>query len=305
MASEPPAVYPAVLEIVIPARNEAGRLPEGLTALCAKAAALPLRTAILVVDSASTDGTGDLVRAWPGPVPVGLLRCHRAGKGIAVQAGLLATRAPFVGFCDADMATDLSALDAALTLLASGRRVVIGSRALDASVVEDRHSATRRVGAALFRALARRVVPDVTDTQCGFKFFDGPLARAAAKALRTPGFAFDVELLAACKRLGATVTEIPVSWRDMPGSTFSVQRHSATAFRDVVSIWGRQVSSDLRARLPRAAHAALPEPAPRPTTESPRPGAAPRPAAGASRPVAGPRPAAGTPPGVPAGATRK
>ena len=54
---------PAVsIEIIVPARNESRRLPEGLAALCQQAATLPLRTAILVVDSASTDGTGRIVR---------------------------------------------------------------------------------------------------------------------------------------------------------------------------------------------------------------------------------------------------
>jgi len=126
----PPVTYPASIEIIVPARNEAHRLPQGLAALCEKAATLPLRTAILVVDSASSDSTGDIVREWPaGPVPVGLMRCERAGKGVAVREGLLATQAPFVGFCDADMATDLSAIDAAVRMLAAGHHVVIGSRA--------------------------------------------------------------------------------------------------------------------------------------------------------------------------------
>jgi glycosyltransferase involved in cell wall biosynthesis len=231
---------PPLVEIVVPARNEALRLPDGLAALCRKAATLPLRTAIVVVNSASTDPTGDIVRDWPAdPVPVRLVHCDRAGKGLAVRAGLLATRAPFVGFCDADMATDLSALDIAVSLLTRGSALVIGSRRLDASVAEDRHSGIRRVGAAAFHALARRIVPEATDTQCGFKFFSGPLARAAARSLRTAGFAFDVELIARCQRLGATLTEIPVYWRDVPGSTFSVPRHSAAAFRDVAAIWLR------------------------------------------------------------------
>ena len=237
MAEVPSATF----EIVVPARNEASRLPQGLAELCAKAATLPVPAEILVVDSASTDATADVVRGWPaGPVPVRLLRSTRPGKGVAVRTGLLATKAPFVGFCDADMATDLSALDVALTLLAEGWQVVIGSRALDASLVEDRHSAVRRAGAAAFRALARRVVPDVTDTQCGFKFFSGPLVRSAVSALHTDGFAFDIELLARCLRLGATLTEIPVRWRDVPGSTFSVWRHSLSAFGDAGAIWLRQ-----------------------------------------------------------------
>ena len=228
----------------MPARNEADRLPEGLAALCRKAATLPLRTAILVVDSASTDATGHIVRNWSaGPVPVRLLRCRQPGKGIAVRAGLLATRAPFVGYCDADMATDLGAMDTVLRLLVAGYGAVIGSRAHQASVVEDRRSPARKVGATVFRTLARGIVPGVTDTQCGFKFFSGPLARAAALQLRTAGFAFDIELIANCLRLGATLTEIPVRWQDVPGSTFSVRRHSASAFRDMASIW-------LRSRVP-------------------------------------------------------
>jgi dolichyl-phosphate beta-glucosyltransferase len=248
-----PVTRPAAVEIVVPARNEASRLPEGLRALCEKAATLPLRTAILVVDSASTDSTADVVRMWPaGPVPVSLLRCDIPGKGVAVRAGLLATRAPFVGFCDADMATELSALDAAISLLAAGESLVIGSRAVSGSVVEARSRAVRTAGAAVFRAAARSILSEaVADTQCGFKFLSGPLARAAARTLRTAGFAFDVELLANCLQLGATVTEIPVLWHDMAGSTFSVSRHSAAAFRDLALIWLRsRISRGCSARTP-------------------------------------------------------
>jgi hypothetical protein len=245
---------PVSIEIIVPAHNEARRLPAGLATLCRKAAQLPLPTGVLVVDSASSDGTADVVRDWPeGPVPVRLLRSDQPGKGRAVRLGLLATRAPFVGFCDADMATDLSALDVTIGLLTAGQPLVIGSRAVDGSVVEERHSAVRRLGAAAFRALARRVLPDATDTQCGFKFFSGPLARAAALPLRTGGFAFDIELIAICQRLGAPPTEFPVSWRDVPGSTFSVSHHSAATLREVALI-------GLHYRPGRARPAGLPAP---------------------------------------------
>ena len=240
----------------MPARNEERRLPDGLRVLCAKAAMLPLRTAVLVVDSASTDRTADVVRNWPaGPVPVRLINCDRPGKGRAVQTGLLASQAPFVGFCDADMATGLAALEVTLSLLHAGHLMVVASRALDGSVTDERHSQTRRLGAAAFRALARQVVPGATDTQCGFKFFAGPLARAAARSLRTAGFAFDIELIAACQRLGATLTEIPVDWRDVPGSTFSVSRHSAAAMRDVAAIWLRYRSGRVPGTVPDGAQA--------------------------------------------------
>jgi len=225
------------LEIVVPARNEESRLPAGLARLCAKAAELPGSVAIIVVDSASTDDTAGVVRRWPpGQIPVRLISCHRPGKGVAVRAGLLASTAPYVGFCDADMATDLSALDEAMKLLLDGRPLVLGSRAHQASIVEDRHSVVRKAGAAVFRAAARRIAPGVTDTQCGLKFFAGPIARAAAYNLRATGFAFDIELIARCRQLGAEPTEIPVRWQDIPGSTFSVWRHSLAAFIEVAAI---------------------------------------------------------------------
>jgi dolichyl-phosphate beta-glucosyltransferase len=229
---------PAWLEIIVPARNEQGRLPVGLDRLCAKAAALPPGVEILVVDSASTDQTAQIVRDWPvGPVPVRLMSCDRPGKGAAVRAGLLATRAPYVGFCDADMAADLAALDVALSCLLAGRQVVIGSRAHPAAVVEVRHSAIRKAGAAVFRGVAQLVSPGPVDTQCGFKFFTGPVARRAAADMTATGFAFDVELIARCRQLGADMIEIPVNWHDVPGSTFSVWRHSVAAFAEIAKIW--------------------------------------------------------------------
>ncbi|MBF8186899.1 glycosyltransferase [Nonomuraea sp. K274] len=231
---------PPLLEIVVPAFNEEGRLPRGLMQLCAKLARMPFPTAVIVVDNNSTDRTAEVVKTWPpGPVPVRLVQCAISGKGAAVRAGLLGTTAPFAGFCDADMATDLSAVDTALRLLLSGEPVVIGSRAHEDSVVENRHSRVRELGAYGFRALAGVLVPGVSDTQCGFKFFDGVLVREAAAALRTPGFAFDVELLARCAGQGSRVREIPVRWRDMPGSRFSPARHTFGIVLELGRIWLR------------------------------------------------------------------
>ncbi|QKW38915.1 glycosyltransferase [Actinomadura sp. NAK00032] len=230
---------PALLEIVVPAHNEADRLPAGLALLCDKLAGLPLRAEVIVVDNASTDGTAGIVRSFEGPVPVRLVRCDVRGKGAAVRAGLLETRAPYVGFMDADMATDLAALDEAIVLLREGRPVVVGSRRHGRSVVQGYALPVRRLGAITFNRIVRDLVGGIQDTQCGFKFFDGPLGRTAAKQLRTTGFSFDVELLAHCVRRGASVTAIPVIWRDRPGSTFSVWRHSFQCMVDLTLIRAR------------------------------------------------------------------
>ncbi|MGH3374417.1 MAG: hypothetical protein ACRDP6_06735 [Actinoallomurus sp.] len=127
-------------------------------------------------------------------------------------------------------------LDDVLAMLRTGAQVIVGSRRHPESDVEIYNHPLRRVGALAFNALCREMTGGIADTQCGFKFFNGPLAREAAAGLRTAGFAFDVELLMHCRRLGAGIVEIPVTWRDMPGSTFSVHRHAGNCLVELLRI---------------------------------------------------------------------
>ena len=141
-----------MLQIVIPAYNEEGRLPRTLRDLRRHVAArrgVLGRVEVLVVDNASTDRTAEVARAADSPaLPVRVLRCARRGKGAAVRAGLMATDADLVCFMDADGATGLDAVEEAWRRLLLGADVVIGSRALPGSDTEARHCRTRSAGAA-------------------------------------------------------------------------------------------------------------------------------------------------------------
>lgn len=238
MRTDPPGRSDPIplLEIVVPAYNEARRLPLGLVLLSEKLTDMAIPAEIIVVDNGSTDATPDVAANWSGPVPVRLLHADVRGKGAAVRTGLLATRAPYAGFVDADMATELDALDTVMTLLGNGHPVVVGSRRHPESQVEGYGHPLRRLGAITFNRLIRDLTGGISDTQCGFKFFSGPLARQAAADLRTTGFSFDVELLVHCVRRGAAITDVPVVWHDVPGSTFSVSRHSVGCLIDLARI---------------------------------------------------------------------
>jgi dolichyl-phosphate beta-glucosyltransferase len=241
-----PAGAAPILDVIVPARNEAARLPRTLAALRAGLADLNVASVVTVVDNASTDDTAELVLSQPdGPVPVRLLRCEAPGKGNAVKAGVAASNATYVGFCDADLATSLDGLPEILNMLKDGAGVVIGSRALAASVVQARHSVARELGAAFFRWTVQRVVPSVDDTQCGYKFFDGDLARRIFPHVACGGFAFDVEVLARAQHAGYGIVETPVNWVDVPGSSFSPVRDGLRSFLDVVGI-GRRVRKEER-----------------------------------------------------------
>ncbi|MFL6023575.1 MAG: glycosyltransferase [Marmoricola sp.] len=232
------------MQLIIPAFNEQNRLPATLKSLRAYALSTsglpnpPLE--VLVVDNGSTDRTAELALAMSTPaMPVHVLHCAEPGKGAAVRAGIAATTADVVGFMDADGATELSALAAASELLDAGADVVIGSRGLEESETEARHHWLRHAGAAAYRKAAGRLVPGIVDTQCGFKILRGDLAREVFATVATPGFAFDVELLARCRRARARIDELPVIWADVPGSTFSPIRHGLRSFSDLVAIGWR------------------------------------------------------------------
>lgn len=230
-----------MLHIVIPAYNEERRLPRTLRDLrryVGERRAVLGRVEVLVVDNASTDRTAEIAHeADSAALPVRVIRCAERGKGAAVRAGLLATGdADLVCFMDADGATGLDALEEAWRRIALGADAVIGSRALAESDTASRHCRTRSAGAACYRRIAGRLVRGIADTQCGFKVFRGDLAREVAASLRARGFSFDVELLVRMRAAGARIEEIPVTWVDVPGSTFVPARHGAGAFAELAAI---------------------------------------------------------------------
>jgi dolichyl-phosphate beta-glucosyltransferase len=262
-----------MLQIVIPAFDEERRLPRTLRELRRHVTAhrgVLGQVEVIVVDNASTDATAEVARAASTTaMPVRVVRCSRRGKGAAVRAGLLASDADLVCFMDADGATGLDALEDAWRRMLLGADVVIGSRALAESRTEERHCRARSRGAAVYRRVAGRLVPGIADTQCGFKVFRGDLVREAVRDLETAGFSFDVELLVRLRATGARIEEIPVSWTDVPGSTFVPVRHGAGAFADLARIaWttrglapsspGRVAVSGTRSPMPLPAVAALP-----------------------------------------------
>jgi glycosyltransferase involved in cell wall biosynthesis len=219
------------LTVVVPALNEEHRLPATLAGLTDALGRLALASEIVVVDNGSTDRTGKVARAHRHEsVAVRVLWCPRRGKGAAVRAGVLASGGAYVGFCDADLATSTDALIPTLAYLGAGVNVVVGSRAHPDSYVWAPHGVVRRTGAWAFRRAVQRLVPGIRDTQCGYKFFDRRTATALFRPLRTPGFAFDVELLARAQRAGAVIAELPVRWADRPGSSFSPARDGLRSF---------------------------------------------------------------------------
>lgn len=210
------------LSLVIPAYNEASRIAASLASVLEYLDAHAFTSELIVVDDGSADATVAEVRrsvAEHGTTKARVeLLSYRpnGGKGRAVRTGVLATHGRWVAFADADLATPLSAIDQALPYVDSGEyQVVVGSRAASGARIDRYQPLYRRLSARFFNAIRDRLVPvGVADSQCGFKLFDGDLARAIFARQRVDGFMFDVETIYVARRLGARVLELGVPWAD-------------------------------------------------------------------------------------------
>lgn len=229
----------AELSIVIPAYNEARRLGGTLERIRDHAVRLGRTCEIIVVDDGSTDGTADLVRGFAaGPAALRLLtnRANR-GKGSAVRQGMLAATGDVLLMCDADLSTPIEELDRLRPWLSAGYDIVIGSRDLAESRLDPPQPWPRRRLATLFRTLRRRLVlPDVLDTQCGFKLFRRDVAHAVFAQQELDGWLFDCEVLALAARAGYRIKEVGVTWRHVPPSRVRVFRMMLTAVPTLLTI---------------------------------------------------------------------
>jgi glycosyltransferase involved in cell wall biosynthesis len=228
---------PVDLEVVIPAYNEENRLPRTVASTVDYLSQMPWSSAVVVVDNGSVDRTAATVAGHGSDrVPVHVVGCRLPGKGAAVLRGFATGTSRFTGFMDADLATPVETLGLAMPILENGASAVIASRySADAHLVNPQPG-YRRIGGTVFRVIAKSVLPGVSDSQCGFKFFSRDVLEPVTPLLGVSGFAFDVELLALVRRHGGSIVEIPVDWTDQPGSSFSAVRHGPRTIADMVRI---------------------------------------------------------------------
>ena len=224
------------LSIVIPAYNEARRLPETLARLYRWLGSTTLRTEIVVVDDGSTDGTAEAARETGGEKITLLRHEPNRGKGYAVRRGMLAATGERRLMTDADLSTPIEELPRLMRELDHGADVAIGSRAVAGARIEIHQSAYREAMGRIFNRLVRLLLlPGLKDTQCGFKLFTARAAEEAFGACRLDGFSFDVEALFVARRRGLRIAEVPVVWRNDEASRVSLGGGGA-AFVDLFRI---------------------------------------------------------------------
>ncbi len=229
---------PRAWSVVIPAYNEAARLPAYLKEVVAHFDGRDERYEVLVVDDGSRDGTDAIVRELAGLHPAVRL-CplpENRGKGYAVRTGMLAASGALRLMADADGATPIVEVKRLEAAVQAGADIAVGSRALSDPSVVVRARAHRKLSGQVFNRLVRLLgVSSVVDTQCGFKLFRGPVAADLFRALGTEGFGFDVELILLAQRRGYRIAEVAINWADQPGSKVGVLKDGPRMLAQIVA----------------------------------------------------------------------
>ena len=227
------------LSVVIPAFEEAARIGLTLDRVRGYLRDQPFDSEVLVVVDGGRDGTlalvGSLVGDWPAlqVLDNGVNR----GKGYSVRRGMLAARGRYLLFSDADLSTPIAEVERLIAALEAGGDVAIGSRALPDSAVRVQQTWWRQAMGRMVNYIVRVVaIPDVRDTQCGFKCFRREAAHRVFTCQRSSRFAFDVELLWIARKLGYRVVEVPVTWVNDPSSRVRPVLDSLRMLLDLVRL---------------------------------------------------------------------
>jgi dolichyl-phosphate beta-glucosyltransferase len=195
--------------VVIPAYNEAERLPRTLARVREYLDAWGRPYEIVVVDDGSADGTAERARAAGGDALTVVSNETNRGKGYSVRRGMLLARGERLLMSDADLSTPIEELPQLVARMDEGFDVVIASRALPGSRIEIHQPWYRENSGRVFNLLVRALaLPDIHDTQCGFKLFSAAAARESFEAASLDGFCFDVEVLYIARRRGFRIAEI-------------------------------------------------------------------------------------------------
>ena len=126
------------LSVIVPAYNEAERIPKTLLAMDVYLSKVNYPYEILVVNDGSRDNTADVVMKMAKIVKnlklIDVKENH--GKGSVVRDGMLAAKGDIRLFMDADNSTSVDQIEAMVPFFKEGYGVVVGSRAVKGAKLE-------------------------------------------------------------------------------------------------------------------------------------------------------------------------
>jgi glycosyltransferase involved in cell wall biosynthesis len=199
-----------LVSLIVPAFNEERTVESVLNRVFEF---LPDIHEVLVVDDASVDRTPELIHEYGKRDKRVKLFRHKTnlGKTAALQTGFAACTGSIVVVQDADLEYDPREIYDLIGPIKEGAAdVCLGSRFL-----------VRRAGRVLYfrHFLANKFLTfvnnlctdlNLTDVETGYKASRAEIAKNMI--IESSGFGFEIEFVAKCKKIGARIYEVPISY---------------------------------------------------------------------------------------------
>jgi dolichol-phosphate mannosyltransferase len=195
---------------------------------------------VLVIDDASPDGTGELVRdrmlkdarldVMARPAKLGLGTAYMAGFAFGLQRGY-----ETVLTMDADFSHPPERIPALLEAVQDGARLSVGSRYLPGGSIEG-WAISRRVLSRTANFVARQALGLRThDCTGGFRCYSLRAVQfLVTKPLRSSGYSALIELLTRCERAGLRIVEVPITFTERVHGHSKISRQEI--FRAMVTV---------------------------------------------------------------------
>jgi len=207
------------ISIVIPAFNEAGKIGRDVEAASTFLRENGFGGEVIIVDDGSSDDTAGEARRTGVAPPIRKIVLRQetnSGKGAAIRRGILESRGEVVLYADSGTCVPYANALPVINKISAGELDIgLASRRLKGTVIRRDQPLRRRVISRLFHRAAVLVagLPRwITDSQCGFKVYEGKAARELFAGLSTPGFLFELEIILKALRRGYRLEEFPVEW---------------------------------------------------------------------------------------------
>jgi len=232
------------LSLVFPAYNEENRLSPALEKAVNYFSSLDIKYEIIIVNDGSKDKTLDLIKneikkysnveyIKNKPEIIGVSYEKNGGKGFAVKTGMHYARGKYILMLDSDGATDIRDYQTLFEKIKDEEYcVTIGSRKIITEKAE--RVWYRNIMGVINNFIIRGCIgiEGIKDTQCGFKLFTRNAARDIFRNTHLVRWAFDVDMLFISQCLGIKIIEVPVNWKEIPGSKLVLLPATISFFRD-------------------------------------------------------------------------
>ncbi|HPN88067.1 MAG TPA: glycosyltransferase [Candidatus Omnitrophota bacterium] len=222
--------------IIIPCYNEGDRLKPFLVDLIHQMKDFKFFGEIILVDDGSAKKDKEIYAQVIEDINspnIKLIHLNsNQGKGSAVRHGFELAEGRWIGFVDADGATNAKEVFRLLFLALQSSHLsgVFASRILMFGYHVHR-STLRHLTGRIFVTLVDKILHiPVYDSQCGCKFFKRNDIMFFLPVCQEKGFLFDLEIIAFGYYRGLKFLEVPVDWTDIKGSKVNVVIDSIKMF---------------------------------------------------------------------------